>query len=125
MGSPCSCRTAPCSSTTSFRYGASNAKSPAGKPASSRLRLPVWERSNCTHVPLIAELDTASKCTALRPRARSRRRHWYATSVELVCAVSDKDAADGRLEQILSPQRLNRRRRIIDPSQCAELRKVP
>jgi hypothetical protein len=26
-------------------------------------------------------------------RARSRRRHWYATSMELVCAVSDKDAA--------------------------------
>jgi len=25
----------------------------------------------------MAELDTASKCTALRPRARSRRRHWY------------------------------------------------
>ena len=61
--------------------------------------------------PLMAELDTASKCTALRPRARSRRRHWYATSKELVCAVSDKDAANGRLEQIPSPQRLNRRRK--------------
>ena len=69
--------------------------------------------------PLMAELDTASKCTALRPRARSRRRHWYATSMELVCAVSDKDAADGRLEQILSPQRLNRRRKFTCPFQCA------
>jgi hypothetical protein len=45
--------------------------------------------------------------------------------MELVCAVSDKDAADGRLEQILSPQRLNSAGEFIGPFQCAELRKVP
>jgi hypothetical protein len=45
--------------------------------------------------------------------------------MELVCAVSDKDAADGRLEQILSPQRLKGAGEFIGPFQCAELRKVP
>ena len=49
---------------------------------------------------------------------------WYATSKELVCAVSDKDA-NGRREQIPSPQLLNSRRKITFSFQCAGLRKVP
>src|SRR5262249_33416083 len=48
MRSPCSCRTAPCSSTMSLRCGASNAKSFAGSEAKSKLRLPVRERSSST-----------------------------------------------------------------------------
>src|SRR3954464_12675242 len=98
MGSPCSSRTAPCSSTTSFRDGASNAKSPAGRPASSRLRLPVWERSNCTHAPLMAELDTASNAQRSDHAPAPAGDIGMPPVMELVGAVSDKDAADGRLE---------------------------